>query len=107
MDSIDKVIEYCETGTKAEYERNEDGIVRGPERIYEAIDRLRSSNTYYFLQWWISAKEFQRSKLTRSNFIPKMAGDDSESKIEIIVHENKPNDLENENANDSGVSEDS
>jgi len=81
MDNIDKAIAFCETGV-----RPDDYADDEPIKIYSAIETLRVNNTYYFLQWWISAKEFQRSKLTRSNFVQKTSDSDTGESVEITVH---------------------
>ena len=83
MDNIDKAIKFCETGVRPdEADRSEDE----PMKIYQSIETLRVNNTYYFLQFWINAKEFQRSKLTRSNFIPHTESGDEGEKVEIEIH---------------------
>ena len=83
MDSIDKAIKFCETGKRPDLE---DYSEDEPTSIYSAIETLRVNNTYYFLQWWIAAKEFQRSKLTRSNFIPHTEKDGESEGVEIEIH---------------------
>jgi len=83
MDSIDKAIKFCETGERP---AEEDRAPDEPMKIYQSIETLRVNNTYYFLQFWINAKEFQRSKLTRSNFIPHTESSDGGEKIDIEIH---------------------
>ena len=82
MDSIDKALRFCETGERpAEEDRASDE----PMKIYAAIETLRVNNSYYFLQWWVAAKEFQRSKLTRSGAIPNInEGEGEEIKITVV-----------------------
>lgn len=95
MDSIDKAILFAETNDRPGYKKplEEDE----PVAIYEAIDQLRKTPKS-FLDWWISAKEFQRAKLQRSNTIPTSSGDDALKSVNIsFVGNNR----------DSGIQEDS
>ena len=83
MDSIDKAIKFCETGVRPE---EKDRAPDEPMKIYQTIETLRVNNSYYFLQFWINAKEFQRSKLTRSNFIQKTPDGNDGEEVSIEVH---------------------
>ncbi len=83
MDNIDKAIAFCETGIRPD---EKDRAPDEPMKIYSTIETLRVNNSYYFLQFWINAKEFQRSKLTRSNFVQKTPDGDTGEEIQITVH---------------------
>ena len=80
MDNIDKIIYYAETGKYL----NQPFAPDEPTEIYSAIAALRIGSEYYFLNWYMNMKEFQRSKLTRSNSVPKTDEKEREMTIRVI-----------------------
>ena len=90
MDAIEYALQYME---------GESRHADGPDRIYDAIDKLEKSNIKYYLDTYFATKEFQRAKLMRSNNIPVSAVAEDEKKIFVSIKQNEPTPIHGNNGN--------